>query len=266
MPEPRADETREEWLDRCMGDAESVADFPNSDQRFAFCSSEWEEYKETDMKTVTNTLVPCEVKEADDGELIFEGLASTWELDLGGDVIQRGAFARTLDHWRGSKKIIPLLDQHQYGSVRAVVGKLLDAKETEAGLYTRWQMLDSDDGREVYQRIKGGYIDGLSIGYRVIGEAPVKDGVRYIKEVALEEVSAVIWPMNPGARIMAVKAAMAKLSDEERKEVGALFGEAPAVEADPTPEGLAPSDPERIALEDAAREVIIRALASSTVG
>jgi uncharacterized protein len=219
------------------------------------------------MKTTSHTLVPCEVKEADDGELIIEGLASTWDLDLGGDVIQPGAFARTLDHWRGSKKIIPLLDQHQYGSVRAVVGKLLEAKETDAGLWTRWQMLDSDDGREVYQRIKGGYIDGLSIGYRVIGDAPVKDGVRYIKEVALEEVSAVIWPMNPGARIMAVKAAVASMTDDERKEVGALFEvSAPVAEADPEPEGLAPEDPERIAIEETAREVIIRALASSTAG
>jgi uncharacterized protein len=219
------------------------------------------------MKTQTKALAPFEVKATDDASLTFEGLSSTWDLDLGGDVIQRGAFARTLDHWRSSSKIIPLIDQHNYGSVRAVVGKMTDARETDEGLWTSWEILDTDDGREVYARLKGGYIDGLSIGYRVIGDAPIENGVRMIKEVALEEVSAVIWPMNPGARVMAVKAALEHMTDEERKEIGVLTEEpAPAVEADPEPEGLAPDDPARLTLESTLRDVLIRSLASRTDG
>jgi hypothetical protein len=46
MPEPRSGEARDEWLDRCMGDAEAVADFPDADQRFAVCVSKWEERSE----------------------------------------------------------------------------------------------------------------------------------------------------------------------------------------------------------------------------
>ena len=41
MPEPRKGETKDTYIDRCMGDAEANRDFPNVDQRFAFCNSMW---------------------------------------------------------------------------------------------------------------------------------------------------------------------------------------------------------------------------------
>lgn len=212
------------------------------------------------MKTQTKALAPFEIKAYDDEEMTFEGLASTWDLDLGGDVIHKGAFVRTLDHWRSSNKIIPLIDQHNYGSVRAVVGKMIDARETDEGLYTQWKILDTEDGREVYARLKGAFVDGLSIGYRVIGDAPVEDGVRHIKELALEEVSVVIWGMNPGARVQAVKAALQNMNEEELKELGVLTEEPAPVEADPEPEGLTPEDPTRLEIESIVRDVLLRSL------
>jgi HK97 family phage prohead protease len=208
-------------------------------------------------KATKEALARFEVKATDDDSLTFEGLASTWELDLGGDVIHPGAFKRTLDRWRESQKVVPLIDQHNYGSVRAVVGKMVEAEERAEGLWTRWEILDSDDGREVYKRIKGGFVDGLSIGYRVIGEPEVQNGVRHIREVALEEVSVVIWPMNQGARIQAVKAATEHLNDEEKNELRALL-EPPKEE----PQGLAPDDPARLEAESLFREVTVRSLAT----
>lgn len=51
MPEPRQNEDRDEFMERCMGDAEAVSDFPDSDQRYAFCSSQWEDSdKRVDIK------------------------------------------------------------------------------------------------------------------------------------------------------------------------------------------------------------------------
>lgn len=41
MPEPRRGETRDEFISRCMSDAEARDDFPVTDQRLAFCSSVW---------------------------------------------------------------------------------------------------------------------------------------------------------------------------------------------------------------------------------
>lgn len=42
MPSPRPDENQDEFLDRCMSDPEAVDDFPDPDQRYAFCQSQWE--------------------------------------------------------------------------------------------------------------------------------------------------------------------------------------------------------------------------------
>lgn len=42
MPSPRSGESRDDFVDRCMGDAEANRDFPREDQRFAFCNSQWE--------------------------------------------------------------------------------------------------------------------------------------------------------------------------------------------------------------------------------
>tara|TARA_B100001287_G_C22686610_1_gene534233 strand:+ start:9217 stop:10839 length:1623 start_codon:yes stop_codon:yes gene_type:complete len=39
MPTPQTNETRNEFLNRCMSDEESNTDFPDNDQRFAFCNS-----------------------------------------------------------------------------------------------------------------------------------------------------------------------------------------------------------------------------------
>ena len=42
MPTPRANETEREFISRCVVDPEAVADFPDSDQRLAFCYSQYE--------------------------------------------------------------------------------------------------------------------------------------------------------------------------------------------------------------------------------
>lgn len=45
MPEPVANETQREFIARCMSDSEAAKDFPESDQRLAFCFSKWEQDK-----------------------------------------------------------------------------------------------------------------------------------------------------------------------------------------------------------------------------
>lgn len=41
MPTPRANESEQDFVSRCMGDQEALADFPNQDQRAAFCYSQF---------------------------------------------------------------------------------------------------------------------------------------------------------------------------------------------------------------------------------
>lgn len=49
MPSPRSGESRDDFVDRCMGDAEANRDFPREDQRFAFCNSQWESREREDL-------------------------------------------------------------------------------------------------------------------------------------------------------------------------------------------------------------------------
>lgn len=46
LPKPNNTETREDFLSRCMGNSTMRAEYPNQDQRYAVCQSQW-----TDPKT-----------------------------------------------------------------------------------------------------------------------------------------------------------------------------------------------------------------------
>lgn len=186
----------------------------------------------TKMETIAKTLTRFEVKSLDLDARTFTGLSSTWDEDLGGDIIHEGAFKNTLKEWKSSGSIIPLIDQHNYGSIRSVVGKMTDAKETDDGLESTFQVIEGPDGDEVLRRIKGQYVDGLSIGYEPVKwEYEEKEDsrwgqLRHLKEVKLHEVSVVIWPMNPGATIdrSTAKAMLAKTDPKDRRALASYIG------------------------------------------
>lgn len=227
------------------------------------------------MKTLLKTAAPFQVKALDEAARTFEGLASTWDLDLGGDVIHKGAFARTLDNWKasGGRRVIPLIDQHRYSSTFDVLGKLVSAEETDEGLVAKFEVVPGDDGDRLLARLRGGFVNGLSIGYEAgrydfedMDRADgVKERVRHLREVKLYEVSAVIWGMNPGALVdpSSVKALLGGLSPEEKAELRALLTEpapAPAEAPAPATEGLAPDDPKRLQMEELLRDIQLRTL------
>ena len=173
----------------------------------------------------------------------FTGLASTWDLDEGGDMILPGAYAETLRDWKQSGRVIPLINQHNYYDAKHAIGKLVAGEETAEGLVTTFQLVNSPEGDEFLARVKEGIIDGLSIGYRVREwrpptEAEAKLGVqRVLVKVELIEVSLVLAGMNPNALIdtASVKSladSLAKLrreslTDDDRKavrEIASLAG------------------------------------------
>ena len=78
--------------------------------------------------------------------------------------------------------------------------------------------MNTQKGKEVYELMKMGAIDGLSVGYRVDAKGYHYDERgkrRMLKEVDLMEISAVTFPMNPKARISAVKAEDRSVRDWE---------------------------------------------------
>lgn len=244
------------------------------------------------MKTITkrqksHTFMRLQIKASDDAARTFIGLGSAWDLDLGGDLIDPGAYKRTLNNWKASGRKLPLIDNHSYySSVRAVVGGLLDGKETDEGLEVEFKIVEGNDGEEIYQRVKAGIVDSMSIGYEVMAkrdptEEERRRGVqRVLTEIKLVEISLVIFPMNEGARIQSVKSAMTdarvtlrslrksddeEISEDERSELETLLADIDAIRAEVAAlmddgKGLNPDDPERITLEEELRELELRAL------
>lgn len=155
------------------------------------------------MNTLDFLDFPMQVKSLDDVGT-FEGYASVYgNLDLGGDIVEKGAFK---EFERTSDGQIRILSQHK---THDPVGKaqLIDSDQ---GLIVKGRLLLSiAKAREVYELMKAGIVEGLSVGYDVIqpGGSEMKKGVRHLKSLKLFEVSLVTFGMNPLARLTGVKAA-----------------------------------------------------------
>lgn len=123
------------------------------------------------------------------GPLLIEGYASLFgQPDTSGDVVQAGAFARSLNASRG----LPMLLQHRNG---AVVGRWTRAVEDGRGLYVRGLIV-----AEGARTLAAQGLDGLSIGFRAVDWRPNVSGGRDLKRVELVEVSLVSSPMLKTAR------------------------------------------------------------------
>lgn len=129
----------------------------------------------------------------------FEGLASVYgNLDLGGDVVQPGAFTKTLQ--TGTE--FPLLASHDPTKVIGVAA----VSEHPRGLgVTGKLVLTVAAAKETYDLLKARALRGLSIGYTIVRDEVRRDGVRLLKELRLHEISLVAVPMNPAAQVTAVK-------------------------------------------------------------
>lgn len=129
----------------------------------------------------------------------FSGLASVYgNLDLGGDIVEPGAFTKTIKDRNGERTI---LWQHD---AKSPIGKgqLIDGPD---GLMIRGKLaLGMSQAKDAYEAIKAGIVDGLSIGYDVV-KREFKDNARILKELKLWEVSIVTFPMNELSRIQTVK-------------------------------------------------------------
>jgi HK97 family phage prohead protease len=133
----------------------------------------------------------------------FSGYASVFgEVDLGRDVIERGAFRRSIEE-RGAGGI-RMLYQHDPAQP---IGAWRTIREDERGLYVEGLLApDVARAKEVHSLMKTGALDGLSIGFQTVraGKAS-RSGVRRILEADLWEISVVTFPMLPSARVSDVK-------------------------------------------------------------
>jgi HK97 family phage prohead protease len=137
-----------------------------------------------------------EIKSAVSEDGSFEGLATVYgNVDSQNDRIEAGAFAEQY----GTE--VPLLWSHKRDEPVGL-GRL---ENSPAGVLVKGRLdLDTTAGREAYSRLKKGIVKGLSIGLQLLRHT--YDGaVRVIQKGAIREVSLVLFPANPDARVLTVK-------------------------------------------------------------
>ena len=173
-----------------------------------------------DDELVTNVQTPVDLKAVSEDEEkefgYFEGYGSIFgNLDLGNDVIQKGAFTKSLEQRPPSK--VKLLYQHKSDMP---IGIYDEITEDSKGLYVKGRIaLKTRAGAEAYELLKIGALDGLSIGFKTNPKAVTYEDrgqKRIIKEVDLMEVSLVTFPMNPKATISVVKGEDISIRDWEK--------------------------------------------------
>ena len=143
--------------------------------------------------------VQFKADDVDNETRVFKGYASTYDKDLGGDIILPGAFAKTLSERADRVKV---LWQHN-----EPIGRPVKMYEDGKGLYVEAKISKTRLGDEALELMRDGVIDQMSIGYSVPqGKADYdENGSRLIKELKLYEFSAVTFPMNEKAFITGVK-------------------------------------------------------------
>lgn len=193
------------------------------------------------LDTFERKRLPTFIKEVDeDTGIVQHFVAVIGNVDDGGDLIEPGAFSKTI---AGRAKKIRVLDQHNTSSVLNVVGKPIELREVgkseltpevleyapdaSGGLLATTQYaIETDNGRDVFKLIKGGFIDESSIGYDAL-QFKYKDivvngeeqRVRVLQEIRLWEYSNVIWGMNPATATVSAKEAELMEDEVEKEQV-----------------------------------------------
>lgn len=244
IPKPSIGESEEDFMSRCMDNDSMQAEYADQDQRVAVCLSSFRgKTKEAEMTDINHkeviedddfdyeqdTLdVKFDIKalHGDDEEEkgVFQGYGSIFgNKDLGNDVVMQGAFAKSIG--KKGAKAVKMLYQHRPDEPIGVFDEII---EDSRGLKVKGRLaMGTQRGREVYELMKMGALDGLSIGYRVSPKGADYDDRgkrRLLKEVDLMEISAVTFPMNPKARVAAVKGADKSIREWEEilRDAGGL--------------------------------------------
>jgi len=162
---------------------------------------------------------------AENSKGIFTGYGSIFgNEDQGNDIMQKGAFTKSLVNRPVSK--VKMLYQHKTDEP---IGVFTDMYEDSKGLFVKGQLaMGTQKGREAYELLKMGALDGMSIGFKADPEKQGynenKRGVRTLKEVDLMEISLVTFPMNESALIETVKGNAKNIREWEKilRDAGGL--------------------------------------------
>lgn len=205
QPKPEKDESKKEFLDRCMGDEVMKDEFEDNDQRLAVCYDIWRKAKE-DKSMATEKeyrVFPFMELRVEDGEKpMIKGHAAVFDqlsVNLGGfrEKISLGAFAKTIE-----KDDVRALWNHNPDYVLGrTKSKTLSLAEDNKGLAIEIEPPNTQWARDLMETIKRGDVDQMSFAFTTVKDSwehkEGKESIRTLVEVELFDVSPVTFPAYP---------------------------------------------------------------------
>ena len=207
IPKPKQNESRQRYINRCMGDDTMTSEYTDSDQRLAVCTTEYDSNKEDSTQNDEKHI--REVRETEDSYIIEFGKSE----EESGHHDDEEVSKETTDVLEIKSELKAYHDEEEnkeygtfegYGSVfgnrdlgndviekgafkkslrkrtnKGVkllyqhksdmpIGVFDEIKEDDHGLYIKGRLaLKTQAGAEAYELLKMGALDGLSIGFRV---------------------------------------------------------------------------------------------------
>lgn len=198
LPEPRNDESKEDFIQRCMEDETMNEEYPREDQRHAVCVSQWEQ--DTDTRHLKAVI------KGKDKEGIYSALASTKDVDRDGEVILPKAF-KNLDSYLKTNPVIYY--DHAWATFGSPnegtlpIGKAVSGHvDEENGLYLSWKFSELPFAQMVKTLVDEGILNGVSVGFIPKSWDWGENNERVYTEVELLELSVVGIPANGYAQIL----------------------------------------------------------------
>lgn len=171
------------------------------------------------MRKLVRKDVDFDTKAVDeDGSFFtFEGMASTFDRDLVGDIIEPGAFVDTVQRAkdraqaRGKKALIPALFNHD---MNKPIGRFVELSETADGLFAKGELPKSSKlvSETIMPMMDAEVIASMSIGF-FVDERRFEGDTRFIEKLSLVETSLVTFPANPEAAVTSFKSSRLTVED-----------------------------------------------------
>jgi hypothetical protein len=174
IPAPQQNETKDEFIQRCMSDEAMLAEYPDEAQRYAICLAQWEGQRSSvyPQREIRMAEIRALEPAGDGQEMIVEGRAVVYEsptvlFEIDGrkyyEVIARGA----LDG--ADLRDVPFKYNHS-DSVMVMArtrNKTLELIPDDQGLLVRARLANTTTGRDLYELIKRGDVDKMSFAFTI---------------------------------------------------------------------------------------------------
>lgn len=173
------------------------------------------------MPNLKNAIASVKYAEDESGNGFIEGYASTWHKvpDAYGDIVAKGAFAKSLAKYEETGRSIPFLWSHEMGELKSYIGTC-KADEDEVGLHFIATFDDTEEAQRVRQLYKDGRMSKFSFAYDTLDSAIVtlEDGTKAneLRELDIFEISAVLVPANSFAEVIDIKSGKRNSKKDEQ--------------------------------------------------